>query len=188
MLHKNIKLAISILLLATAVWQFTERNIGNGIFLILIALIVILFYFKNEILIMTLFKLRKQDMEGAKKLLSKIKNPDGALLRKQNGYFNYLNGIVVSQDNLTLAEKYFKRAVELGLNQNADMAVTKLQLAGIAFSKNKQAEGAKLMAEAEALDDKNMLKDQILMMKNQLKQVKGQKVPMGYNHSKKRSF
>jgi len=26
------------------------------------------------------------------------------------------------------------------------------------------------------------------MMKNQLKQVKGQKVPMGYNHSKKRSF
>ena len=45
MFHKNIKLAITVLLLATAVWQFTERNIGNGIFLILIALIVILFYF-----------------------------------------------------------------------------------------------------------------------------------------------
>jgi len=188
MLHKNIKLAIAALLLATAIWQFTERNIGNGIFIILLALIVILLYFKNEILILTLFKLRKQDMEGAKKMLSKIKNPDGALLRKQNGYYNYLNGIIVSQDNLTLAEKYFKRAVELGLNQDADMAVTKLQLAGISFSKNKQAEGAKLMTEAEKLDKNNMLKDQILMMKNQLKQVKGQKVPMGYNYSKKRGF
>ena len=50
MLHKNIKLAIAVGLLATAVWQFTEGNIGNGIMLIIIMALVILLYFKNEIM------------------------------------------------------------------------------------------------------------------------------------------
>ena len=71
MIHKNIKLLVVVAFIAGAVWQFTERNVGNGIFLIVLSLIVLLFYFKNEILIMTLFKLRKQDMDGAQKMLNK---------------------------------------------------------------------------------------------------------------------
>ncbi len=67
MINKNIKIIVAAALLATAIWQFTENNIGNGIFLILLVLIVVLIYFKNEMLIMTLFKFRKQDMDGAKK-------------------------------------------------------------------------------------------------------------------------
>ncbi len=171
MFHKNIKLLIAVLLLATAAWQFTEKNIGNGIFLVVLSLLVILFYFKNEILIMTLFKLRKQDMEGAKKMLDKIKNPEGALLVKQQGYYNYLNGIVVSQTNLTQAERYFKKAVDLGLNQKEDLAVTKLQLAGIAMTKRKKIEATRLLAEAQKLDTKNMLKEQVRMMKEQMKRI-----------------
>lgn len=171
MFHKNIKLLIAVLLLATAIWQFTEKNIGNGIFLVVLTLLVILFYFKNEILIMTLFKLRKQDMAGAKKMLDKIKNPEGALLVKQQGYYNYLNGIVVSQTNLTQAERYFKKAVDLGLNQKEDMAVAKLQLAGIAMTKRKKIEATRLLAEAQKLDTKNMLKEQVRMMKEQMKKI-----------------
>src|SRR5690606_41298741 len=79
MFHKNIKLALAVLLFVTAIWQFTENNIGNGIFLILITLIVILLYFKNEIIILAFLKLRKQDFPGAQKWLDKIKNPEGAL-------------------------------------------------------------------------------------------------------------
>lgn len=63
-----------------------------------------------------------------------------------------------------------------------------MQLAGITMSKNKQAEAQKYLTEAEQLDTKGMLKEQISMMKAQMKQVKGQKVPMWYNHSKKRGF
>ena len=36
MFHRFIKLIIAALLVATAIWQFTEGNIGNGIFLILL--------------------------------------------------------------------------------------------------------------------------------------------------------
>lgn len=169
MFNKNIKLVITALLLVTAVWQFTEGNIGNGIFIILLALIIVLLYFKNEFIILAFLKLRKQDFEGAKKWLDKIKNPEGALVRKQQGYYNYLNGLMVVQTHLPTAEKYFKKAVELGLSMDQDMAMAKLNLAGIAMSKNRKIEAEKLLSEAKKLDKHNMLKDQIAMMKAQMK-------------------
>lgn len=169
MFNKNIKLGIAVLIVATAVWQFTEGNIGNGIFLLLIAAIVVLLYFKNEYILLAFLKLRKQDFDGAKKLLDKIRNPETALVRKQQGYYNYLNGLMVSQTNLNAAEKYLKKAVELGLSMNQDLAMAKLNLAGIAMTKNKKAEAEKLLNEAKKLDKQGMLKDQIAMMKMQMK-------------------
>ncbi|ALM48381.1 hypothetical protein AMR72_05390 [Flavobacterium psychrophilum] len=169
MFNKNIKLAIAALLVVTAVWQFTEGNIGNGIFILLITLIVILLYFKNEYILLAFLKLRKQDFDGAKKLLDKIKDPEGALVRKQQGYYNYLNGLMLSQTNLNAAEKYLKKAVELGLSMDQDLAMAKLNLAGIAMSKNRKIEAEKLLSEAKKLDKQGMLKDQIVMMKAQLK-------------------
>jgi tetratricopeptide (TPR) repeat protein len=116
-------------------------------------------------------QLRKQNFEGAKKYLDKIKNPEGALVRKQQGYYNYLNGLMVSQTNLNAAEKFFKKAVELGLSMDQDLALAKLQLAGIAASRRKKIEAEKLLKEATKLDKHNMLKDQIVMLKQQLKKI-----------------
>ena len=169
MFNKNIKLAITALLVIIAVWQFTEGNIGNGIFLLLLAGLVVLLYFKNEYVIMAFLKLRKQDFDGAKKWLDKIKSPEGALVRKQQGYYNYLNGLMLSQTNLNAAEKYLKKAVELGLNMDQDLAMAKLNLAGIAMTKNRKIEAEKLLGEAKKLDKNGMLKDQIAMMKAQMK-------------------
>lgn len=169
MFNKNIKLAITALLVIIAVWQFTEGNIGNGIFLLLLAGLVVLLYFKNEYIIMAFLKLRKQDFDGAQKWLNKIKNPEGALVRKQHGYYNYLHGLMLSQTNLNGAEKYLKKAVELGLNMDQDLAMAKLNLAGIAMTKNRKIEAEKLLGEAKKLDKNGMLKDQIAMMKAQMK-------------------
>lgn len=169
MFHKNIKLALTALLIIAGIWQITDRNTGNGIFLILLSLLPLLLYFKNEYIILAFLKLRKQDFDGAKKWLDKIKNPEAALVRKQQGYYNYLNGLMLSQTNLTLAEKHLKKAVELGLNMSQDMAMAKLNLAGIAMTKNRKMEAEKLLAEAKKLDKQGMLKEQITMMKAQMK-------------------
>jgi hypothetical protein len=45
-------------------------------------------------------------------------------------------------------------------------------MAGIAFSKRRKIEAQKLLSEAQKLDKRNMLADQIKMMKGQMK--KGQ--------------
>jgi predicted S18 family serine protease len=128
-------------------------------------------YFKNEIILLAFLRLRKQDFPGAKKWLDKIKDPSAALVTKQEGYYNYLNGLMVSQTNMVEAEKYFKKAEKLGLNMSADMAMTKLNLAGIAMTKNRKREAELLMSEAKKLDKQNMLDDQIKMMKQQMKKM-----------------
>ena len=171
MYNKNIKLIIAALVVGLAIWQIIEGYIGNGIMLFLLAGIFIFLYFKNEFILLAFLKLRKQDFEGAKSWLGKIKNPETALTTKQQGYYNYLLGIMHSQTNITQAEKYLKKAIKLGLSMNQDLAVAKLNLAGIAMTKRRKREAQLLLNEAKKLDKHNMLKDQITMMKQQMKKI-----------------
>lgn len=171
MYNKNIKLILAAAIIGTGVWQFTEGEIGNGIFLILLSLIFILLYFKNEFIILAFLKLRKQDFPGAQKWLSKIRDPKAALVRKQQGYYEYLHGLMLSQTNLMQAEKHFKKAIELGLSMDTDLAIAKLNLAGVAMSRRRKLEATNLMNEAKKLDKQGLLKDQIKMMKEQLKRI-----------------
>ncbi|OAB78193.1 hypothetical protein [Cochleicola gelatinilyticus] len=171
MFHKNIKLVLAALIIALAVWQFVEGNIGNGIMYLLLSTVFIFLYFKNEIILLAFLRLRKQDFPGAKKWLDKIKNPEAALVTKQQGYYNYLNGLMVSQTNMNEAEKYFKKSISLGLSMDADMAMAKLNLAGIAMTKNRKREAQILLKEAKKLDKHNMMDEQIKMMQQQMKKM-----------------
>jgi tetratricopeptide (TPR) repeat protein len=173
MYNKIIKLIIAAGIIAYAVYLFTEGYIGNGIMLILLSLIFVFLYFKNEFILLAFLRLRKQDFPGAKKWLDKIKNPESALVKKQQGYYNYLHGLMVSQTNINEAEKYFKNAVQLGLSMDHDMAMAKLNLSGIAFSKRRKQEAQKLLSEAHKLDKQGMLADQIKMMKENMKKSAG---------------
>lgn len=171
MFNKNIKLVIATLVFAYAIYQFVEGFIGNGIMFILLSSIFVFLYFKNEFILLAFLKLRKQDFEGADKWLNKIKNPASALTKKQQGYFNFLKGIMVSQTNMNEAEKYFKNAINFGLSMDHDLAMAKLNLAGIAFSKRRKQEAQKLLSEAQKLDKRDMLAEQIKMMKEQMKRA-----------------
>ncbi len=171
MFNKIFKLILAALVIAYAIYQFIEGNIGNGIFLILLSLIFIFLYFRNEIILLAFLRMRKQDMAGTQKWLNKIKNPEAALTVKQQGYFNYLQGIIFSQTNLSQAEKFFKKALKLGLTMDYDVAMAKLSLAGIAMQKRRKREATTLLNEAKKLDKSNMLTDQIKMMQQQLKKI-----------------
>src|SRR5210317_1088937 len=171
MFHRYIKLVIALGILTWAVFQFIDGNIMNGISLVLLAGIFILFYFKNEFILLAFWQLRKQNFAGASKWLSYIKNPSNALVKKQEGYYNFLQGIMISQNNLTQAEKYFKKAISLGLNMKHDLAMAKLQLAGIAMSKRRKREATTLITEAKKLDKHGILKEQMQMMKQQMKKI-----------------
>lgn len=171
MFNKNIKLVLAGLCVAYAIYQFIEGNIGNGIALFFLAGMFIFLYYKNELILLAFFQLRKQNFEGAKKWLDKIKNPEAALTRKQQGYYHYLHGLMVSQTNITQAEKYFKKAIKLGLSMQQDLAMAKLNLAGIALTKRRKREAQMLLTEAKKLDKHGMLKEQIQLMKQQMRKI-----------------
>ncbi|MGB5191062.1 DUF2892 domain-containing protein [Robiginitalea sp.] len=171
MFNKNIKLVLAFAIIALAGYQFVQGEIGNGIFLILLSLIFVFLYFRNEMILLSFLRMRKQDLDGTEKWLEKIKNPEGALTTKQQGYYNYLYGIIYSQKNLTQAEKFFRKALKLGLNMDYDVAMAKLSLAGIAMQKRRKREATNLLQEAKKLDKNNMLGEQIKMMQQQLKKI-----------------
>lgn len=171
MFNKNFKLVVAGLIIAYAIYQFIEGNIGNGIALLLLSSIFIFLYFRNEIILLSFLRMRKQDLEGTQRWLSKIKNPESALITKQQGYYNYLHGIIYSQKNLTQAEKYFKKALKLGLTMDYDLAMAKLSLAGIAMQKRRKREATTLLREAKKLDKNSMLTEQIKMMQQQMKKI-----------------
>ncbi len=171
MFHKYIKLGLTALITAWAVYEFSQGHIGNGIMLLLLAGLVLFLYFKNEFLLLAFLKVRKQDFAGANKWLNMIKNPSSALIRKQEGYYNLMKGIMTSQTNLNESEKYLKKALQLGLSMNHDIAMAKLQLAGIAMTKRRKLEATQLLNEAKKLDKYNMLTDQIKLFKEQLKKL-----------------
>jgi len=171
MLNKNIKLALFILSVGYAIYQFTETYVGNGIMFLLIGLVFLFLYFRNEYILLAFFKLRKQDFAGTEKWLNKISNPPAALTKKQHGYYNFLKGIMVSQTNMNAAEKFFKNAISLGLSMDHDLAMAKLNLAGIAFTKRRKMEAQRLLKEAQDLDKRDMLSEQIKMMKQQMKKA-----------------
>jgi len=171
MFNKNIKLVLAVLISVWAVYEFSQGNILNGISILLLAGIFVLLYFKNEFILLAFLQLRKQNFPAAQKWLSYIKNPEAALTTKQQGYYNYLHGIMLSQTNMTQAEKYLRKAVRLGLAMDHDLAMAKLQLAGIAMTKRRKREATNLMAEAKKLDKHGMLKEQMTMMKQQMKKI-----------------
>jgi len=171
MFNKNIKLIIAVLITVWAGFEFSKGHIMNGISILLLAGIFVFFYFKNEILLLVFLKMRKQDFVGGTKLLDKINNPSTALTKKQDGYYNFLRGIMISQTSLTQAEKFFKKALSIGLAMDHDKAMAKLQLAGIALTKRRKREATTLIAEAKKLDKHGMLKDQIQMVKQQMKKI-----------------
>ena len=59
---------------------------------------------------------------------------------------------MVSQPNMNAADPPFKHALSLGLSMKHDLAMAKLNLAGIAFSKRRNSGGQKLLTESQRLD------------------------------------
>ena len=171
MFPKIIKIILAIVFLSYGGYQFYENYIGNGIFLTLISGMLVLIFFKNEIIFLAFLRLRKQDFKGTESWLNKIKNPESSLVKKQQGYYYYLHGIIQSQNNLTVAEKHFKKAIQLGLSMTHDLAMAKLSLAGILMQKRRKREASVLVNEAKKLDKHGMLTDQVKMMQQQMKRI-----------------
>jgi high-affinity nickel permease len=171
------KLVIAGLMIAGGVTLIVFDYIGWGIFTILMSAFPILLYFLNEFVLLALWKLRKQDMQGAVKWLSKIKNPESQIIKKQRGYYYYLCGITEGQNSITKSEQLMKKALSLGLRFDHDKAIATMNLAAAALAKGRKQEAERLLAEAKKLDKAGLIEEQIKMLKQQMKKVN---IPGGY--------
>ena len=171
MLNRIIRLGIAAAILAWAIWQFVDGNIGNGIMLVLLSGLVVFTYFRNEHILISFWHLRKNNMAKAEKSLSRIKNPEATLVKGQLAYYYMLMGMIESQRGLFTMLALLRKALNTGLRMKHDQAMVKLQLAGVAVSKRRKREAMLLLTEVKKLDTRGMLNDQVKMIKTQMKRI-----------------
>ncbi|HYK76059.1 MAG TPA: DUF2892 domain-containing protein [Daejeonella sp.] len=166
-----IRLIIAFAILGAATTLMVLGYWGWGIPMVLLAVLVVVTFFFNENMLMAQFYLRKEKMEKAKQWLDRITNYEKQLIKTQQGYYHLLIGLIESRKAPLQSEKYFKRALTLGLTMDHNIALAKLSLAGIAMAKRNKREAAMYLQEAKKADKNKLLADQIKMMKEQMGQL-----------------
>jgi len=153
---------------------------GWGILVFLLGGLVLLTFFFNENMLIAQFYLRKDNTPKAEVWLARITNYEKQLNKTQHGYYNLLIGLMESRKAPMKSEKYFKKALSLGMKMSHNIALAKLSLAGIAMAKRNKREAQMYLQEATKDDKNKLLADQIKMMKGQLAQMDKQVVRGGY--------
>ena len=152
---------------------------GWGITVFLLGGIALLTFFFNENMLLAQFYLRKENSEKAEAVLVKITDYEKQLYKGQHGYYNLLVGLIESRKAPLKSEKFFKKALQLGMGMSHNTALAKLSLAVISMAKLYNREAEMYLKDA-AKDDKNkLLADQIKMMKGQMAQMDKQQVVRG---------
>jgi len=176
-----VRLVIACVVLGAAIAMSAFGFWGWGILVLLIGGIILLSFFFNENMIIAQFYLRKENNDESEKWLLKIKDYEKELWKNQWGYYNLLIGLIESRKAPMKSEKYFKKALSLGMKMSHNTALAKLSLAGISMAKRNKREAQQYLSEATKEDTNKLLAEQIKMMKGQLAQMDKQ-VQRGYRN------
>lgn len=150
-----------------------------GILVLFLGGIILLTYFFNENMIIAQWFLRKEQADKAELWLLKVTDYEKQLNKNQHGYYNLLLGLIESRKAPMKSEKYFKKALQLGMRMSHNVALAKLSLAGISIAKRNKREAQMYLQEASKDDKNKLLAEQIKMMKAQMAQMDKQQVVRG---------
>jgi len=174
-----IRLIIACVVMGAAIALCAFGFWGWGILVLFLGGLVLLSFFFNENMIIAQWFLRKEKSEKAEAWLLKITDYEKQLNKSQHGYYNLLIGLNESRKQPLKSEKYFKKALSLGMTMSHNTALAKLSLAGIAMAKRNKREAQMYLSEATKDDKNKLLTDQIKMMKGQMAQMDKQQVVRG---------
>jgi len=173
------RLIISCVIFAGAVALCVTGSWWWGILVLLIGGIVLLSFFFNEKMVIAQWYLRKENNNKADEWLLKIKDYEKELNKSQYGYYNLLIGLTESRKAPMKSEKYFKKALQLGMKMSHNTALAKISLAGISMAKRNKREAQMYLSEASKDDKNKLLTEQIKMMKAQMAQMDKQQMVRG---------
>lgn len=164
MITRLLKILLAAISLAYTVYLFTKAQTGSAIGMIFVTIILTLATLRSMRMVMAFVHLRQQNMEKAKTWLARIK--ENQLWPRQRGYYYFLMGSMTMEQNMNDAEKFIKRALQLGLKQDHDKAAANLNLAVVASTRRKLPEAKRLIKESKRLDTKGALARDIKMVED----------------------
>jgi hypothetical protein len=166
MITRLLKILLAASSLAYTVYLFTKAQTGAAIGMIFVTIILTLATLRSMRLVMAFVQLRQQNMDKARVWLSRVS--ESSLWPRQRGYYYFLMGSMTMEQNMNDAEKFIKRALQLGLKQDHDKAAANLNLAIVASTRRKLPEAKRLIKESKRLDTKGALARDIKMVEDAL--------------------
>lgn len=155
--------------LGYVVYLFGTGHWGWAIVMIFVTAIIGLTFFRNIYMILALNQMRLGNTDKAKDQINKITAPH-LLPKSQHAYVLFLQAVMNTQEfGFAKSEQYLRKALTLGLRTGQDNAVARMHLAGICLQTGRKSEAEKLLAEAKKMDSSGMMREQINMMQNQMK-------------------
>ena len=171
MVRKYLRLIIAGILFTGSIALFFNGSVSLGIWSLLVSGIFVLFHFKNEMNLTAFYFVRKNKFKAAARVLGWVKHPE-SMIQRQEAYYYFLCGLVDSQqNNISSADKNFKKALNTGLHMTNDQAVAKLNLAGIALTQRNKKMAAHYLQETKKLDKSKLLITQIREIEDILKRM-----------------
>ncbi|MDG1841160.1 MAG: DUF2892 domain-containing protein [Crocinitomicaceae bacterium] len=164
-----IRCLLSSFALSFNVYLFYSGSWGWGISFLLISVLLVLSFFRNENMILALNQMRTGNTEKAKKYINRISHPH-LMPKKQHAYILYLKAVIGSQElGMAKSEQLLRKALLMGLRTSQDQAVANMHLSGICAQTGRKKEALSLLSEAKKLDKNGVMKDQLSMMQKQLR-------------------
>lgn len=163
-----VRLIVGGALLGAMVALFYFGHWAWAILLLLLALIVFVTFFFHENMLIAQFYLRKENMDKAEHWLLKITDYEKQLIRVQQGYYFLLLGLIESRTAPLKSEKFFRKALNLGVHMDHNIALANLSLAGVMMAKRNKREAERYLKIAKKADKKKLMADQIKMMQEQM--------------------
>jgi len=171
MVRKLVRLIIAAIIFLGSIGLFVTGSIYWGILVLLFSGLFVLAHFKNEKNLAAFYYLRKNKFEAAGSILSKVKHPE-SLIKSQEAYYYFLTASIELQNhNNSKADKYFKKALKLGLRLKTDQAIAKLNLSGITLTRGNKQMAKRYLQEAKNLDDKKVLTPQVKELERMMKRM-----------------
>lgn len=171
MLRKYSRILLAILFITLSVFLFINAYSGWGVLAVIVALLFVLFHFKNEMNLLAFVFIRKNKFSTVEGILTKVKHPE-SMIKSQEAYYYFLLGLTQAQTHQpALAEKSFKKALSTGLRLKSDQAMAKLNLAGFYLSKRNKKLAKIHLQEAKKLDKQKMLTAQIREVEHMMKRI-----------------
>jgi tetratricopeptide (TPR) repeat protein len=168
MLGLIVKLLLSLGSIAFTVYLFSDGSWVWGIFMIIASAFFTLLIFRNQNIILAALQMRQQNIEKAKRYLSRIKQPQ-FLIKGQRAYYFYLMALASQQDvKMSQTESLLRKALTIGLKRDHDQAMAKINIAAICMQTGRRREAETLLNEAKKLDTKGLLAEYIKGMKKQM--------------------
>lgn len=118
-------------------------------------------YFKYGTVYTAFQQLKKENIDKAEKLISKIRNPNN-LSKQQKAYYHFTNGIIASEKNeFDLAKSELTKALEIGLRTKNDTSIVLLNLANVEYERKELSSANEYLNELTDYELKPLVKSEM---------------------------